>query len=119
VHARLLGVKDESDLIIVGDPVTYDIEITNQGSAPDKDINIVCEVEDGIEIIEAGGDAQATMDGKTVTFASIPTLAPGEVVSLRVRVKSSKPLNSRFRVSLTSDDMTRPVAENESTRFVE
>ncbi|MEM8710055.1 MAG: hypothetical protein AAGG01_03820 [Planctomycetota bacterium] len=117
--ALLLELVDESDLIIVGEPVAYDIRITNQGSAPDMDVRITCEVEDGIEIIEAGGDAQASMSGNTVTFTPIPSLAPGEEVQLRVKVKSSKALNSRFRVSLTSDDMKRPVTENESTRFVD
>ncbi|QDV06392.1 Large cysteine-rich periplasmic protein OmcB precursor [Planctomycetes bacterium Poly30] len=117
--ALLLEVRDESDLIIVGEPVSYVIEITNQGSAPDLNIGINCQVEDGIEIVSAGGDAQATVTGKEIQFTQIPSLAPGEMVSLRVTVKSTKELNSRFLVSLTSDDMTRPVTETESTRFVQ
>ena len=116
--ALLLELKDESDLIIVGEPVSYNISITNQGSAPDQNVRLVCDVEDGIEIIEAGGDAQATITGKTVTFAEVASLAPGEVVSFKVTVKSSRELSSRFTISLTSADMTRPVTENESTRFV-
>lgn len=117
--ALLLELKDESDLIIVGEPVTYDIEITNQGSAPDTNVRITCGVEDGIEIISAGGDAAGTVSGRTVTFQEIPSLAPGEKVVMKVTVKSSRELNSRFEVSLTSSDMTRPVTENEATRFVQ
>lgn len=116
--ALLLEVVDESDLIVVGEPVTYNISITNQGSAPDMNVRITCDVEDGIEIVNAGGDAQATVNGKTVTFAEIATLAPGEEVSMKVTVKSSRELNSQFKVSLTSADMTRAVVENEPTRFV-
>lgn len=116
--ALLLEVVDESDLIVVGEPVTYNISITNQGSAPDMNVRITCEVEDGIEIVNAGGDSQATVTGKTVTFAEIASLAPGEEVNMKVTVKSSRELNSQFQVSLTSADMTRAVVENEPTRFV-
>ncbi|MFT6833768.1 MAG: hypothetical protein ACJAZN_003953, partial [Planctomycetota bacterium] len=116
--ALRLELEDESDLIIVGEPVMYRIEVMNQGSAPDMNVRIACEVEDGIEIVNAGGDAQATVNGKEITFAEIPSIAPGETISLTVTVKSTKELNSRFRVSLTSADLTRPVTENESTRFV-
>lgn len=117
--ALRLELEDESDLIIVGEPVMYRIEVMNQGSAPDMNVRIACEVEDGIEIVNAGGDAQATVNGKEITFAEIPSIAPGETISLTVTVKSTKELNSRFRVSLTSADLTRPVTENESTRFVQ
>ena len=98
--------------------MSYNISITNQGSAADQNVRLVCEVEDGIEIIEAGGDAQATVTGKTVTFSEVASLEPGEVVNFKVTVKSSRELSSRFMISLTSADMTRPVTENESTRFV-
>ena len=116
--ALLLELKDESDLIIVGEPVAYNISITNQGSAADQNVRLVCNVEDGIEIIEAGGDAQATVTGRTVTFADVPSLAPGEVVSFKVTVKSSREQRSHFQISMSSADMTRAVTETESTRFV-
>ncbi len=117
--ALLLEVKDESDLIVVGEPVSYEIVIMNQGSAPDQNVLITCEVEEGIEIVNAGGDAQATVTGSAISFAEIPSLEPGAEMTLRVTVKSTKALNSRFSVSLTSADMTRPVTETESTRFVD
>ena len=63
--------------------------------------------------------AAGTVTGRTVTFQEIPSLAPGEKVVMKVTVKSSRELNSRFEVSLTSSDMTRPVTENEATRFVQ
>ncbi len=91
----------------------------NQGSAPDQNVLITCEVEEGIEIVNAGGDASATVTGSAISFAEIPSLEPGAEMNLRVTVKSTKALNSRFSVSLTSADMTRPVTETESTRFVD
>ena len=116
--ALKLELADESDLILVGDSVTYKIEVLNQGSAPDEDIVLTCSVEDGVEILSTGGDAEGTIDGRTVTFAPIASLAPGEEVTLEVTVKSSREFDSRFGVSMMSKELERPVEENESTNFV-
>ena len=116
--ALKLELADESDLILVGDSVTYKIEVLNQGSAPDKDIVLTCTVEEGVEILSTSGDAEGTIDGRTVTFAPIPSLAPGEEVTLEVTVKSSREFDSRFGVSMMSAELERPVEENESTNFV-
>lgn len=118
VSALLLQVADESDLILVGEPVTYDIEITNQGSAPDTKIVVNADVEDGVEITGTQGPVTGVISGRTVTFEPIETLAPGEKVVLKVTVKSSKQFDSRFRVRLTSTEKTRPVVAEEATNFL-
>lgn len=116
--ALKLELTDESDLILVGDSVTYKIEVMNQGSAPDNDIVLTCTVEEGVEILSTGGAVEGTIDGRTVTFAPIASLAPGEEVEVQVTVKSSREFDSRFGVSMTSAELERPVEENESTNFV-
>ncbi|MEL6429862.1 MAG: hypothetical protein AAFP22_03170 [Planctomycetota bacterium] len=118
IPALLLEVADESDLILVGEPVVYNIQVTNQGSAKDEAIVIVCEVEEGIEIVEAGGPANGVVEGRTVRFEPVAELAPGEEIVYQVTVRSSKQFDSRFNVSLTSKQKTRPVTEEESTNFV-
>lgn len=117
IPALLLELKDESDLILVGEEVTYSIVVENQGSAADTEIVIECAIEDGIEVVGTGGDAQATVSGKTILFDTIPSLAPGERVELKVTVKSTKEQDSRFTVNLTSKEKVRPITENESTNF--
>ena len=116
--ALLLEVKDESDLILVGEPVVYNIRVTNQGSAKDELIVITCQVEDGLEIVKASGAAVGAIDGRVVRFAPVPELAPDEEISYQVTVRSSRQLDSRFNVSLTSKQKTRPVSEEEATNFV-
>lgn len=117
IPALVLQLDDESDLILVGEEVTYSIAVENQGSAADTAIVIACEFDDGIEVLGISGDALATVSGKTILFNTIPSLAPGERVELKVTVKSSKEQDSRFTVSLTSKQKVRPITENESTNF--
>ena len=65
----------------------------------------------------ADGPPKISSDGKTVTFAPLASLAPKAKTSWKVVVKGVKAGDTRFKVSMTSDQMTRPVEETESTNF--
>lgn len=117
VPAILLEVVDDPDAVEVGGQVTYTIEVTNQGSAPGTNIKIVAALEDFEQFISCGGATAGTSDGKTVTFAPLASLAPKAKTSWKVVVKGVKAGDTRFKVSMTSDQMTRPVEETESTNF--
>ncbi|MFO0834291.1 MAG: hypothetical protein U0638_04915 [Phycisphaerales bacterium] len=117
VPAILLEVVDDPDAVEVGGQVTYTIEVTNQGSAPGTNIKIVAQLEDFEQFISCGGATAGTSDGKTITFAPLPSLAPKAKTSWKVVVKGVKAGDTRFKVSMTSDQMTRPVEETESTNF--
>jgi len=117
VPAILLEVVDDPDALEVGGQVTYTIEVTNQGSAPGTNIKIVAGLEDFLQFVSAGGATAGTSDGKTVTFAPLPSLAPKAKTSWKVVVKGVKAGDTRFKVTMTSDQMTRPVEETESTNF--
>ncbi len=115
--ALLLEVVDESDLILVGDNVTYEIRVENQGSASDTDIRVECLVEEGIQIVGTGETYSAEVTDRKVVFDTIPELKPGGKVVMTVTVRSSRELDSRFTVNLTSAQKTRPVTEMEATNF--
>ena len=52
-----------------------------------------------------------------MTFAPLKLLAPKAKATYRVIVKGVKAGDVRFRVSLTSDQMTSPAGETESTHI--
>lgn len=118
VSALGLEVGDESDLIVVGEEVTYRIVVENEGSAEDQQVVVSAEVEPGIEIVRAEGPVEATVEGRSVRFEPLAVLAPGETVELLVTVRSTVELDSRFQVSVVSASKTRPVTATESTNFV-
>jgi len=117
IPALLLELEDEEDPTEIGKEMTYLIKITNQGSAPDQDLRVVCMLEQGVEYVGVSGDAKATAEGQKIVFDAIPTLAPGAVATLRVKVKGLVEADSRFGISLTSKEKERPIIESEATTF--
>lgn len=117
IPAILLEVVDNPDPIEVGGTTTYTIEVTNQGSAEDSNIVIVCELPEQQDFVSADGPTQGTLTGKTVKFAPLPRLDPKAKVTYRVVVKSTAIGDVRFKTSMTSDMLTSPVEETESTHI--
>ena len=115
IPAILLEVIDIEDPIEVGKTETYQIEVTNQGSATDTNIRITCELEDAQEFVSGSGATAVTGQGRTITMAPLAALPAKEKAVWRVVVKANKAANVRFKTTLLSDQLTRPVEETEST----
>ena len=119
IPAVLLEVIDVTDPVEVGGQTTYVIVTTNQGSAPDTNISIVCTLEDNEQYVSSSGATRATAAGKTVTFAPLRSLAPKAKATWRVVIKAVKAGDVRFTVVMNTDQLTRPVQETESTHLYE
>lgn len=119
IPAILLEVVDITDPVEVGQQTTYVITVTNQGSAADNNIRIVSTLPAEQSFVSATGATNGTADGKTVTFAPSGSLAPGEAISWRVTVRAESAADSRFRVEMTSDNLTSEVIETEATNLYE
>lgn len=117
VPAVLLEVIDLDDPILVGENVTYQIVVTNQGSAPDRNISIVCNLEAAAEFVTASG--QYEVNGQTVTFAPVGVLNTKERVVFELTVKAVAAGDIRFGVTMNTEELERPVQETESTNFYE
>lgn len=117
IPAILLEVVDINDPVIVGEEETYEIRVTNQGTAPGTNIRIVCELEDGMGYVTAGGVTSAKTYGRQITFDPLASLAPNAEASWTVQVKAERKGSVRFRVQMTSDQIDRPVDETEATNF--
>jgi len=119
IPAVLLEVVDLDDPISVGDEVTYEIRVTNQGSAPDTNISIVCTLESQHEFVSASGGTNGTHSGGTVTFEPLPSLAAKAKSTWRVTVRAGAAGDVRFAVQMNTDELDRPVDETEATNFYE
>ncbi|MCK5804640.1 MAG: DUF11 domain-containing protein [Lentisphaeria bacterium] len=115
IPAVLLEVIDIEDPIEVGGQEVYVIKVTNQGSAADTNIAITCTLEDTQSYISSSGDTRGTISGKVVKFAPLASLAPRAKAEWRVTVKAIKASDVRFSVEMNTDQLSRPVNENEST----
>lgn len=118
--ALSLEVVDNEDPIAVGGEVTYTITVRNQGSAADRNVHVECAIEEGMALVSAEGATKREGSGdpgRTFSFMSLDTLEPGQSATWQVRVKAEKAGDVRFRASVTSGQMERPVGETESTKF--
>lgn len=115
VPAILLEVVDVEDPVEVGKNETYVIEVTNQGTAPDRDIRVVCTLEDAQKFVSGTGTTAVTGEGQRVTMAPVVSLAPKAKATWKVVVSANAAANVRFKVSMTSAELSRPVEETEST----
>lgn len=115
IPAVLLEVVDIEDPIEVGKNQTYVIDVTNQGTAPDSNIRLTFKLEDSQDYVSGTGPTAVTANGRTITTAPLPTLAPKAKATYRIVVKANKAGDVRFSTSLVTDQITRPVEETEST----
>lgn len=117
VAAVLLEVVDQDDPIEVGGRDTYVITITNQGTAPCTRLVVKCLLEDYVKYLSSEGPSAGTASGQEVAFAPLPVLMPKAVAVWKVTCEALRAGDARFRVLLTSDQLTRPVEETESTHL--
>jgi uncharacterized repeat protein (TIGR01451 family) len=117
IPAVLLEVIDIEDPIEIGTTTTYMITVTNQGSATDSNIRISCTLEDNVKYVSSTGATAATIAGNSVQFAPLAVLPQKAKATWRVVVEAVKPGDVRFRVTMNTDQLTRPVEETEATRL--
>jgi len=119
IPAVLLEVIDITDPVEIGDNTTYVITVTNQGSARDRDIQIVATLAPEQEYVSSTGATQSNVNGRTITFAPVPVLEPKQRAEWRIVVKAARPGDVRFTVTLDTEELTRNVQETEATNQYE
>ena len=119
IPAVLLEVIDLNDPIEVGGNETYVITATNQGSMADTNIAIVCTLEENETYVSSSGATTGRAEGNKVVFQPLASLAPKAQAQWKVVVKAVKAGDVRFKVTMNTDQLTRPVEETESTNLYE
>ncbi len=119
IPAVRLDVIDLEDPIEVGRNTTYLITVTNQGTAADTNIRIACSLEDNVQYISSAGDTASSIMGSTVSFSPLHNLEPKAKATWRVVVKGVRPGDVHFKVTMSTDQLDRPVDDTEATHIYE
>jgi uncharacterized repeat protein (TIGR01451 family) len=119
LSAILLEVVDTEDPIEVGAETSYEIRITNTGSATESNIKLVCTIPDKMQFKGATGPSRAHEQGKEVIFEPLAKLVPRADAIYRVTVRGVAAGDVRFKAQITSTNLQEPVMEQEATRIYE
>jgi len=112
IAAVLLEKSDDPDPIQVGEFTTYTVKVTNQGFADIHNVKIVAEFD---ALTQPVSSPQASVSGQSVTFPTVPSIAPKQAVTYTIKVKGVKAGDSRNKMILTCDELKTPVEAEEST----
>jgi uncharacterized repeat protein (TIGR01451 family) len=111
--AVLLEVVDDPDPIKVDDETVYTIRVTNQGTANLHNIKTTADFDvETLPIATSVGQ----ISGQKVTFPVVRELGAKQSFSYTVKVRGVKVGDSHSKVTVVSDEIPRPVVEEESTQ---
>ncbi|MEO0510758.1 MAG: DUF11 domain-containing protein [Verrucomicrobiota bacterium] len=114
--AILLEVIDTVDPLLEGQPSQYVIRVTNQGNAPDYNIQVGAEIAPELSITSVAGQTQHQVNGNKVTFASFAKIDPKQTIEFKIDVRGKTIGGGRSNFSLSSNLLKEPISETESTQ---
>jgi len=116
-----MEVGDSRDPVRLSKGLTYEIRVANPGDTPDTQVVLSARLPEGMlpDRIGTSGPTTPAIDGRTVRFAPVAALPPGEQVLYRVRVLTQQPGTFTFRAELSSDNLPQPVIAEETTEVFE
>lgn len=113
-----LEVTDLDDPVEVGLRTTYKIEVTNQGSLPGNQVEVIGVVPKQMRIVNVTGPARHRIEGQRILFEPLDALPPKQKVNYTVEVQAQQAGDARFLLELRSSTLAEPVVEEESTTIV-
>ncbi len=117
VAALLLEAADVEDPVAVGKNVVYKIKVTNQGNGSDSNIRVTAILPAEEEFVKADGITAASVDGQTISFAPVTSLAAKDVAVWEITARALQAGNVEFKVNVTSDSVRRQAGKTESTKL--
>ena len=117
LSALMLEMVDTDDPIEVSSETSYEVRITNTGSKVETDIKLMATIPDKMEFKNATGPVRYQEEGKTIVFEPLEKLAPKADAVFRINVKALDQGIVRFKIQMTSTNLTEPVIKMEATRI--
>lgn len=114
--ALLIEVIDTQDPVIVGEETTYIVQVANQGSGDDTNVELQVQIPEGLTVLSISGDTGGKIAKNSIKFDPYPVLKAKEIIQYRVLTKAVETGDLRFKASLNSDLLGVPVPEEESTQ---
>lgn len=115
IAATHMCMVDTCDPICIGDTTVYRICVTNRGTSDDTNVQLVVNFTKELQPQVANGPTRSMVDGQRVVFEPLDRLAPKQSVEYCITVKGVSVGDARAEASLSSDMLSAPVTDVEST----
>lgn len=112
----LLEVVDLEDPIQVGKQVTYEIRVTNQGTASGTNARLACRLPASQQFVAGEGSTAVKVDGGRIIMERLASLPAKGVATWKAMVKAVAEDDARFEAEVASDRFEQVIRENESTQ---
>ena len=112
ISAILLEKADDPDPVPMGSNTTYTVNVTNQGSADDSNVQVVVMI--APELVPVSS-SEGTIDGQIVTFPLVPKLAAKQAVTYTIIAKGVQVGDGHTKFTLSSDILKSSIDAEEST----
>jgi len=110
-----LDLIDVEDPVEVGTTTTYVVTVSNEGSAPDRNVRVSCVLDERLQYVSCAGATAGSIMGKTVSFSPLSTLEPKAKATWRVVVKGTRAGDVLFKATMYTGELTLPVEATEAT----
>ncbi len=111
-----LSVTDPSGPVPVGQETTYELHVHNRGTKAAENVEVVVYFSYGIEPFSAEGHQNRIGSGQVV-FDTIPNIAPGEDLMLKVCARADAPGNHVCRAEVSCEALGTRLVSEETTHF--
>jgi uncharacterized repeat protein (TIGR01451 family) len=101
--------------IEVGGETSYDITVTNQGSKPAANVQVVAVVPQGLRATNGQGATRHVVQGERIVFAPLAQLAPKAEAKFRVQVQGLRAGDQRTKIMVTADEVQEPITKEQGT----
>jgi len=117
IAATRLDVLDMEDPVEVGSTTTYTVTASNEGSAADGNVRIICLLDDKLQYVSSAGATPGSLMGKTISFAPLRSLEPKTKATWRIVVKGLQAGDVRFKATMHTDQIALPIESMEATHI--
>jgi uncharacterized repeat protein (TIGR01451 family) len=109
------SVEDENDPIEKDGLTTYVIRVTNSGTRPDNDVQMVIDLPEGASVDQIHAPVNYQASGRSVVFAPIQQLQPRDQQTYRLSIRHGREGLHVLRAQLKSRNRPVAVTKEEST----
>ncbi len=118
-----MTVADLRGPVSAGKDLIYEIRVSNNGSAVQRQVTVTAMVPEGMMPAPLGttgpGPTQFNIDHQAVRFNQVMEVQPGETLTYRVHVRTKSAGQFAFHVEFTSQNIAQPIVQEVTTEVFE